>query len=397
MGSNLIQSAREWFYAQNPQGRWYLRVPLGIYHAIRRLLTPPDKEAIQAYQAIKELEFDPDRLPKVLYLQRDFPGPVPSHIELVQGGAVKYSYLDRVWPQAGTACNLLYGVSSAHTGYAMEIVKAAKGRGIRMVWNQDGVWVPEAYPPEMVERGNRIMAELLHSADYVLFQSQFCKRSSDHFLGQRDHEYEVLYNAVDIGHFSPGRTDKHDGELTLLIAGSHIVPYRLPTAIRTLSLVCKDRPSTRLLIAGQVVDMKATLNLIDELGLREHIEFVPRYTQQEAPEVYRRADILVHTKYNDPCPTVVIEAMACGLPVVYSKTGGVPELVGDEAGFGVESLSDWYVLHPPDPQKLAVGVMDVSSRLTQFQEAARERAVRCFDYKPWLKRHAEIFASLLER
>ena len=49
-------------------------------------------------------------------------------------------------------------------------------------------------------------------------------------------------------------------------------------------------------------------------------------------ELMRRAHLLLHTKVKDPCPSAVIEAMACGLPVVYPASGGTVELVGDEAG-----------------------------------------------------------------
>ena len=386
---------KKWLHARDPNGKWYLRAPLKIYHYLRRILSPPDKNLIMARRAVRHMKLVSGPTPKLTYLHRDFPKTIPTQLELVHGGAVKYTYLNRTWPQAGAECNLLYGVSSAQSTLAGNIVKEARERGIKLVWNQNGVWVPEAYPPQMVEQGNRIMAELLHSADHVFYQSQFCKRSADHFLGSRGHDFEVLYNAVDTEHFSPGnKLGRND--LVLLIAGSHIVPYRVPTALHTLSFVCKEMPGTRLLIAGQVMHMETIEGLIQELGLSRFVEFLPPYTQEEAPEIYRKCDILLHTKYNDPCPTVVIEAMSCGLPVVYSKTGGVPELVGDNAGYGVDSPSDWYMVHPPDPKKMGEGVLRVASDLKRFSAAARERAVSNFDYRPWLKRHAEVFARLLE-
>ena len=53
---------------------------------------------------------------------------------------------------------------------------------------------------------------------------------------------------------------------------------------------------------------------IRRLGLEDAVELLGPYTQAEAPALMRRADLLLHTKYNDPCPTVVLEAMASGLP-----------------------------------------------------------------------------------
>ena len=71
-----------------------------------------------------------------------------------------------------------------------------------------------------------------------------------------------------------------------------------------------------------------------------------------------------------------------------------PELVGDEAGVGVEAPLDWDRDHPPAAEELAQGVERVRERLPDYAAAARERSLR-FDAKPWVERHREVFERLV--
>jgi glycosyltransferase involved in cell wall biosynthesis len=97
----------------------------------------------------------------------------------------------------------------------------------------------------------------------------------------------------------------------------------------------------------------------------------------------------------DPCPTAVIEAMACGLPVVYAASGGTVELVGAEGGIGVAHPESWQRDEPPDPEALADAVRRVLADRDRFAAAARRRAVERFALEPWLERHALIFGDLI--
>ena len=88
------------------------------------------------------------------------------------------------------------------------------------------------------------------------------------------------------------------------------------------------------------------------------VNFSGPYNQKQAPFIYRAADIYVTTKYLDPCPNAVLEAMACGLPVLYSASGGTPELVGETAGIGLPVPEDWNNIHVPSSQDISSGMIE---------------------------------------
>jgi glycosyltransferase involved in cell wall biosynthesis len=87
--------------------------------------------------------------------------------------------------------------------------------------------------------------------------------------------------------------------------------------------------------------------------------------------------------------------MACGLPVVYSNSGGLPELVGDQAGVGVPAELDWNRDVPPDAETMANAVVQVVRDRDRYAQAARQRAMERFDLQSWLARHREVFAMVL--
>jgi len=311
------------------------------------------------------------------------------------GGAIKFSELARFFPNEIRGYSVLYLGSSTMPENAERQIARARRRGAAVVWNQNGVAYPGWHGPGW-EETNAPKARALHAADHVFFQSEFCRVSSDRFLGERTGPSEVLHNPVDTERFTPGPRRSRDG-LTLLLGGNQYQRYRLETALRALALL----PEARLLVSGALSwhpDRRRSeaeaRELVAELRLDDRVELSGTYTQDEAPALVRRADLLLHTKYNDPCPTIVIEAMACGLPVVYSASGGVPELVGEEAGAGVPAPLDWEQDHPPDPQALADAVRRVVQRLDEHAEAARERALR-FDLKWWVERHRLVFEELV--
>jgi glycosyltransferase involved in cell wall biosynthesis len=311
---------------------------------------------------------------------------------------VKFQQLQASFPNEPRDFSVLYLGSTTLPADADALLELARRRGAAIVWNQDGV----AYPGWLGagwEAVNEPLARGLHAADHVFFQSDFCKLSSDRFLGERNGRYEVLHNPVDTRRFTPGSKPPAQ-PLTLLLAGNQYQRYRLETALAALRLVRAERPAARLLVSGRLswdADPRVVRREADEVlhasGVREHVELTGTFSQRDAPDLYRRADVLLHTKYNDPCPTAVLEAMACGVPVVYSASGGTPELVGSAAGIGVPAPLDWERDHPPDPAALAEATLRVLERHGDHAAAAREQALR-FDLERWVERHRRVFEEL---
>ena len=320
---------------------------------------------------------------------------VPDRTEAAHGGMIKFQALAETFPNAPDDFNVIYLGSSTLPPDARTLIRLARRRRAAFVWNQNGVGYRGWHGPGW-ERANEPLARALHAADHIVYQSEFCKVSADRFLGEPRNRWEVLHNPVDTSRFTA--SEQTDGPPTLLLGGNQYQQYRLATALDTLALL---PPEWRLLVSGRISwhpdhrrSWHEAESMLAERRVDGRVQLLGPYTQAKAPEVLGRATLLLHTKYNDPCPTIVLEAMACGLPVVYSASGGTPELVGGDAGIGVAAPLDWERDHPPDPEQLAAAVLAVADALGEFSAAARTRAKQ-FDVRPWLARHRELFEDLI--
>ncbi len=318
---------------------------------------------------------------------------VPAPGERAAGGTAKAQKLSERFPNDPTGFSLLYLGSTWLPRDLGLLLRLTNRRRIPVVVNQDGVGYP-GWAGDEAEAFNRPLRRALHAADHVLYQSEFSKRSADLFLGEPPGSWEVLSNAVDVDHFTPAESPPAGGPV-LLLGGDQTQAYRLELALRTLAALLPRHPDARLLVTGRLVSPVEPL--IDELGLRDRVELIGEYAQRDAPRVFRRAHLLLHTKVLDPCPTLVLEAMATGLPVVYPASGGTVELVGDEGGAGVPHPESWERDQPPVPEALADAVDLVLADLAGYAAKARARAVERFSLEPWLERHSTLFSELVSR
>ena len=324
-----------------------------------------------------------------------------SKDEVTGGGAAKLIYLKSHYPESSDKFNILYLVSSALPVNLDQWIGVCRKKGIKIVLNQDGVayrgWYGKGW-----RRVNKPLRLALLNADRVLFQSVFSKTGSDLFLGSSSAPARIVYNSVDTELFSPASAPSRG--CRILVAGTQSQYYKFETAIKAVAALRNKRKDVALLIAGRLqwrrdsrIALAQAQALIKKYSLGDIVRLLDGYTQRDAPSIYRQADLYLHPKYNDPCPTAVIEAMASGLPVVYSKSGGTPELVGDDAGVGIDVPLDWEKDIHPAPEQWAQAITDVLNNRDAMAKAARERAVSLFGMSGWLNAHAQVFDSVLKK
>ena len=316
----------------------------------------------------------------------------------VSGGAVKLLHLRDSF-HTGFPFNILYLVSSALPAEVQPYVDWAHDNGAIVVLNQNGVAYP-AWAGQESESINRFLSIPLKQADFVLYQSKFSKDASQKLVWKRDAPSTILYNCVDVGFFKPAPIPLPREPWNLLVIGSHWESYRVFRALELLRK-CLDRGlNVQLTVAGpfrwEGADEGFSRRL-QELGLQGRVERFGEYRQKDAPDIYRRAHILLHLKYKDPCPTVPIEAMACGLPVLGSATGGMPELIGDSAGKLISLPDSWDELLVPDAESLFTALQEIMARFDDFRKAARNRAETLFSHTSWIEIQRNLFRNLLKQ
>ena len=169
-------------------------------------------------------------------------------------------------------------------------------------------------------------------------------------LGIADERVTVLRNGVDLEMFRRGDRPAARARLgldrpTLLSVGHLIERKAHDLVIKALPML----PDCDLLIAGSGPEDANLRRLAQALGVEDRVRFLGRIGHQALRQVYEAADVLVLASSREGWANVLLEAMACGTPVVASNVWGTPEVVAaPEAGLLMETRT-------PDALADAVG------------------------------------------
>lgn len=259
----------------------------------------------------------------------------------------------------------------------------ARQRGQRIAQRLDGInWVHRKRKTGVkhflrAEYGNFILSFIRRNiATKIIYQSEFSRNWWEDWYGKTSTPSVVIHNGIDLDVYSVKRDSisPYPPYRLLIVEGSLGGGYDmgLDNAIK-LAETLKEKYDLpiELIVVGKISDGH---RLRVESNSRVTIQWMGSLPRERIPEIMRSAHLLFSADLHPACPNAVIEALACGLPVVAFDTGAVKELVVGDAGRVVPYGSNPWNIEPPDISALAQAAHDILQRQAHFSHTARAHA-----------------------
>ncbi len=210
-----------------------------------------------------------------------------------------------------------------------------------------------------------------------------------HTLGVPANRLQCIGNGVDTKHFVPA-AEGLTTELELVCVGRMVAEKDHQTLLQAFAIVVQTFPQARLHLVGDGPLQENIQNLSKELGLSENILF--HGACDNVRDFLQKARILVLSSVAEGMPNVLLEGMACALPIIATKVGGVPDLVQD----GRTGL----LCAAKDVQCLAKHIQTLLGNFSMAKDlgvTGRERVVQSFSLQSMAKQHEDLYIMLCKQ
>jgi glycosyltransferase involved in cell wall biosynthesis len=196
-----------------------------------------------------------------------------------------------------------------------------------------------------LSRSSGLVRATMRRAAQLVVPSRFLQQ----VFGEHAMPAEVVPNIVDTLRFSPSETLS---DTPRLIVARRLEPiYDNATALRAFASVLAAVPQARLVLAGDGPEEATLRRLAHELGIAGQVEFAGVLDRDDVAARLRASSVSINPSRVDNMPNSVLEALACGVPVVSTNVGGVPFIVRH----GESAL----LVPPADPAAMAQAILRV--------------------------------------
>jgi len=226
--------------------------------------------------------------------------------------------------------------------------------------------------------------------DRVITVSQSSADAIERSLKVPRNRLRVVYNGIDIELFKrDGSVVKQPNSLILINSGEQSIKG-VPYLLKALHLL-RDGTEVKLTVVGSPNPDGQYLKLVKEYGLEDIVTFTGRVTMEELVKHYLASEVCVVPSLYEGFGFPAAEAMSCQLPVITTKAGALPEVVGQDGDTGI-------VVPPADPDALAAAIrclLSDESLRRKMGEAGRKRVERNFTWEQAAKKTLEVYEEVL--
>lgn len=212
-------------------------------------------------------------------------------------------------------------------------------------------------------------------------------------------EATVISNPVDTKTFSPSsRTELKNklgfSKFTVIHAGRLAEERKIDVIIRAIAEAAREIPELKLAIAGGGSDEKRLRSLAQSLGIEKSVQFLGVLSKPNLAEAYNASEVFVITSTSDTQSLVMMQAMACGLPIIGVKARALPEYINKENGMLIEPGDDkalaekiiYLFKHPDIQKKLGDGARAYSVKFSAPEiarqwETIYEKAIKTYNLR----------------
>jgi glycosyltransferase involved in cell wall biosynthesis len=284
----------------------------------------------------------------------------------------------------------------AGTRHLLPLWKAHR-QGRRVVQRLDGInwvhrvrWAGLRYTVRAIYGNANLALIRRRLADHVVYQSRFIQGWWADAYRPVPVPASVILNGVDLNRYTPnGLHERPSSHYRLLVVEGSLAGGQRSGLFHAAQLaeLLSKKFKVELVVAGQA-DRHVQSRLSDQTAFR--LRFMGTITREQIPWLMRSSHVLFSAEVNPPCPNSVIEALACGLPVVAFDTGSLAEIVQGEAGRLVPYGADPWKLEPPDVAALAIATTQVLQEQPRFRQAARRQAESKFDLEQMVEEYLKV-------
>ena len=205
----------------------------------------------------------------------------------------------------------------------------------------------------------------------------------------KEENVTVIPNGIDIETFKPLSDSKTLGYKIVTTASADIPLKGLRHLILALPRVLRKYPFTNLTVIGKSPKKSKLNKLIDDLNLEDKITFKSGIAEDEIVKIYHNSDIAVIPSLYEGFGFGAGEAMACGVPLISTDSGGLKQVIGESA----------LKIKPGSVEEIEENIIKLFNEeetRNELSRRGRERMEELFDWKITAKAYIDLFEALIK-